>query len=353
MPISLVGVGIALASHLASWVMSRKGRRLGHLMGLFLTQIGVVTAGVGIWQKHFYLYTLGCTIAGMGGAFNNQVRFTAAENAGDQKALVHSWILMFSLFAAFFGPWMIEQGHTLLAAGEYLGSLTLLSSALMIAIVVMFFLPSSAVSADLNSHPSTSAVHLSGPIWRQFKFWLAALSGIAGFATMTLLMTATPLQMHTIDHFSHSDTTATIRSHIVAMYFPSLFSGVLIAWLGIRKLIVLGVLLFFICIAIAYSNSSFHHYWWALVLLGVGWNILYLAGSTWVSQSYSGADRFAAQGANDLLVYGVQSIASLAAGWLLFAIGWKNLVLMPLPFLLGLLILVAVYTSRERRLKQN
>lgn len=130
----------------------------------------------------------------------------------------------------------------------------------------------------------------------------------------------------------------TIQSHIIAMYFPSLFSGILLARLGLEKLITVGITILLICIGLAYYSISAHDYWWSMVLLGVGWNFLFLAGSTGISQAFTGPERFAAQGLNDTLVYGTQSLASLGAGWLLFTLGWSSLVLLPIPFLLGVLI---------------
>lgn len=338
LPMSLVVVGIALASGFASWVMARIGRKSGHLLGLAVTIFGVVLAAVALVHSLFTLYCLACFICGAGNAFSNQIRFTAAEAAPfEEKALVHSWVLTFSLFAALLGPWIASFGRTILDTGEYTGSLAILGSVLLLLFFLLFALP-----ADAKKEPILTATRRIPvrELLKEGRFWLAAFAGIASFATMTLLMSATPLQMHEIAHFSVEDTTKTIQSHIVAMFLPSLFSGVLLAWFGVRRLILLGIALFLICIPIAYQSEHFHHYWWALVLLGVGWNFLFLAGSTWVSQSYVGEERFAAQGANDTLVYGTQACASLLAGWLLFQIGWKQLVLVPIPLLLGLLIFV-------------
>lgn len=339
LPMSLVVVGIALSSPVASLVMARLGRKWGHLMGLSITFVGAGTAGMGLSQNLFALYCLGCALCGMGGAFNNQIRFTAAEGAGEQKALVHSWVMMFSLFAALLGPTVAEKGRDLLTFGAFTGSIALLMALLAVLIVLFLLLPADRPSrTSRHAEPTTRISRWH--VMSEGRFWMAALSGITSFATMTLLMSATPLQMHQVEHFTDAQTTSTIRSHIVAMFLPSLFSGFLLARFGIRRLVLSGIALFALCIAVAYQSVHFHHYWWALVLLGVGWNFLFLASSTWVSQSYSGPERFVAQGANDLLVFGIQSVASLGAGGLLFALGWKGLVLLPVPLLVGLAVFV-------------
>ncbi len=340
LPMSLLVIGIAVSSPIASWTMSKVGRKKGHLLGLFLTILGVALTGISLCGINFWAFCFGNFLTGCGSAFNNQIRFTAAEGSPNQKALVHSWILMFSLFAAFLGPWMIQFGHALLSVGPYTGSLALLFIALLGLMAIMMALPN-AQPHRMEQKIAAASINRK-EILCQSKFWLPVLAGILSFATMTLLMSATPLQMHTIQHFSKSDTTMIIQSHIIAMFFPSLFSGILLARLGQRKLIVLGIFLFLICIGIAYLGSSCHDYWWSLVLLGVGWNLLFLAGSAGISLTYTGPERFAAQGLNDALVFGTQSIASLSAGWLLFTVGWKTLIMIPLPFLLGFLAFIWV-----------
>lgn len=333
LPMSLTVVGVAIGSPLASWMMSLLGRRRGHLVGLIATQLGVALAGLSLWQSHFMGFSLGCLLSGLGSSFNNQIRFSAAEGAGEQKALVHSWVLMCSLFAALLGPAFVEYGKDLFPAA-YLGSLLFLFASLFLVSFVMLGLPEMAKSEELVEKTKKE----SKVILQDLRFWLACLTGITAFATMTLIMSATPLQTHEVEHFSSSETTDIIRSHIVAMFLPSLFSGVLLAMIGAQRLVVLGVGLFLSCIGVSYFHSGFHHYWWALVLLGVGWNFLFLASSAWISLSFHGSERFFAQGANDALVYGTQALASLAAGWLLFEVGWQKLLLLPVPLLLALLV---------------
>ncbi len=341
LPVSLVVVGIALGSSLVGRVMATLGRKRGHLLGLFVTMLGVAAAAWALTLPDFYLYSVGAFVSGVGHAFNNQIRFTAADSAGPQKAVVHSWVLMFGLFAALLGPSVAEFGRQALPGGEYVGSLLILLFMLLALAVLFAFLPTPVVEPVRTT---TTRNTRTRDVLCDRKFWQAALPGVTSFVTMTLLMTATPLEMHHHHHFSHGDTTNTVSSHIVAMYLPSLFGGLLIAWLGIRRLTLFSIAIFAACIAVGYFSSSLHGFWWALVLLGIGWNFLFLAGSTAISQSYSGPERFAAQGANDTIVYGTQAIASLASGWLIFAIGWKALVLVPVP-----LLLVLLFTSLRER----
>jgi MFS family permease len=346
LPIALQVIGIAIASTPASLLMARLGRRQGHLLGLLITMTGVVVSGAALTKLDFTLLNIGSLLAGMGSGFNNLIRFSAAEGMGDQKALVHSWVLTFSLFAAIFGPLLTLVGHSWSGWGEYVGATVLLFGLLVVAFLLMFRLPEQPPQIESTTGPKPSLRTLLA----QSSFWLGALTGMVSFATMTLIMSATPLQMHHHEHFSSTQTTLTIQSHIVAMFLPSLFSGWLLSRIGFLKLIFIGISLFAGCILMTFFNAEFVHYWLALVLLGVGWNFLFLAGSSWISISFSGPDRFLAQGANDSFVFSVQALASLGAGIVLHHLGWKILVLIPVPLLIGLVILIWTF-HRQGRLK--
>jgi MFS family permease len=147
-------------------------------------------------------------------------------------------------------------------------------------------------------------------------------------------MTATPLSMHEMDHHSLDDTTKVIQSHILAMYVPSFFSGFLISWLGVKRIIQAGFALMVVCVLIAWGQSELINYWGSLVFLGVGWNFLFLGGTTLLTQSYRSSERFKVQAVNDFLVFGLQAIGSLSAGVLLASIGWSGVMLFALPLLL-------------------
>ncbi|MCE9599106.1 MAG: MFS transporter [Spirochaetia bacterium] len=351
LPMSTFVIGVAISSTLAAWTMSRIGRKKGHLLGLSIAVVGSAMAGTSLFLHSFAGYSISCSLLGIGTAFTNQIRFTAAEAAPpEEKALVHSSILMCGLFAAVLGPGIAALGKNMVVDPndgmplDYIGSYVLLAGILILATTALSFLPRSSrlVTQAVDSEKKGRLMRvLARP-----EFWLAGASGTASFAVMTLLMSATPMQMTEIEHFSHHDAIFTIQSHIIAMFLPSLFSGILIARLGLFKLILAGLVLFAACVPVAYFAGTLHGYWWALVLLGVGWNFLFLAGSTMLSLCFSGSDRFAAQGLNDTMVFGTQAIASLAAGWMLYTFGWQALSLFPIPFLVLVLVLSTLQRGR-------
>jgi MFS family permease len=100
-------------------------------------------------------------------------------------------------------------------------------------------------------------------------------------------------------------------------------------------------------VAVSASGTSLPSFVSALVLLGVGWNFLYVGGTTLLTGAYLPAERARAQATNDFIVYLVGLAASLSAGVLLELVGWRNLNLLLLPWLL--LAVVAVFWLRRTR----
>jgi MFS family permease len=177
---------------------------------------------------------------------------------------------------------------------------------------------------------------------RQPGFLVAVAAAIVSYAVMSFIMTATPISMHVHDHHSDGDTAWVIQSHLLAMYGPSLFSGRLVARIGLRTAMGTGLALMLGCVAIAASGRDLMHYWWGLVLLGVGWNLLFVAGTALLTTTYREAERFRAQAVNEFAVFGTQALASLMAGPVLYALGWRVLNLAALaPIALFALALAA------------
>ena len=208
-------------------------------------------------------------------------------------------------------------------------------------ILLLFYKNSTFEKQDENHE-----VRPLGQIFRQPTLILAIAAAAIGYSIMSLVMTATPLSMHEMDHHSLEDTTRVIQSHILAMYIPSFFSGFLISWFGVTRIIQAGFALMAICIYIGWGQPELLNYWGTLVFLGVGWNFLFLGGTTLLTQSYRSSERFKVQAVNDFMVFGMQALGSLSAGILLANIGWSGVMIFALPVLV-LLLPVIFMASRS------
>jgi hypothetical protein len=206
----------------------------------------------------------------------------------------------------------------------------------------------------VHATTSTATAHARplGTIMRQPVFLMALFSSAISYGIMSFIMTATPISMSHLDGFSFEQSKQVIQWHLAAMFLPSVFNIFLFRFLSIPKLMLGGAIIYLIMTAVALGGHQYLHYNSSLILLGVGWNFLFVAGTTLLPQSYSNPERFKVQAANDFIVFAVQGAASLGAGWLLFAVGWDNLIKVTLPFTAFMLVLAVVYywqTLKQKR----
>jgi MFS family permease len=157
---------------------------------------------------------------------------------------------------------------------------------------------------------------------------------------MSFIMTATPVSMHVIDNLSIDQTAWVIQSHVLAMFIPSLFTGFLISRFGLPRVMLAGTLMMMACVVAALVDRHFVHYWTGLVLLGVGWNFLFVGATTLLTRCYDPSERFKAQAFNDFTVFGFQAVASLTAGTVIFVAGWEVLNALSLPLLAVMLLVI-------------
>jgi MFS family permease len=327
LPAATYVVGAAITTVPASFFMKRVGRRHGFLAGGVLGLIGSVIATAGMALGSIWLLCLGTILLGGFNAFGQYYRFAAADAATpDFKAKAISYVLAGGLVGGIIGPEITKHTRDL-AQPLYLASYASLFiySLASMAIVSMLRIP----------EPPPDSTH--GParplreIVAQPVFIVAASVAAFGYATMTLLMTATPLAMGFCGH-PYSAAASVIAAHVVAMFAPSFFTGSLIKRFGVLPIMATGVVLLFVCIGVGLSGQLIVHFWWALVLLGIGWNFAYIGGTTLLTEAYRPSEKAKAQGANEMTIFVVQALAALTSGVLVNARGWAvlNYVAVPL-----------------------
>ena len=343
LPIAIQIAGIASATIPASYLMSKVGRKAGFLAGTALAIFAALFAAWGIYQQSFALFCLAAFLIGNYIAFLQQFRFAVADSVpNEQIPKCLSFLMLAGIVAAFLGPEMGRRLSIIEGLPDFVGSFLGLAAMLSVSfLILLLFYQNSTFE---KQEPSTDVRPL-GQIFKQPTLILAIASAAIGYSIMSLVMTSAPLSMHEMDHHSLEATTRVIQSHILAMYIPSFFSGFLISWFGVRKIIQAGFALMVICIFIGWGQPEFIHYWGTLVFLGVGWNFLFLGGTTLLTQSYRASERFKVQAINDFLVFGLQALGSLSAGILLANIGWSGVMIFALPLLL-LLVPVLFYAGR-------
>ncbi len=345
LPVALMVVGTALATIPASMLMQRVGRRWGFIFATGLASSGALLASHAIAINNFWLFCLGTTLVGASLGFSQQFRFSAAESvSADKVSYAISFILLGSIAGAIAAPEILSYSAGVDANSPYENAFIVMIGIYMIAAVLLLGLRSTAgADADEVSAPARSL----GEVVRQPMFVTAVLAGMVGQGVMTYVMTATPISMTVSDGFSMQQTAEVIRAHVIAMYLPSLITPFLISKFGLPKIMVVGVVATAATLFIGLAGHHLMHYWFALVLLGIGWNFLFVSGTTMLTQTYRTSERFRSQAANDFSVFTTSALASLLAGTVLHSLGWNLLLISAFPAL-GLMLMAIVWLSRSR-----
>ncbi len=331
LPVSMMVVSVALTAIPATMLMRRVGRRTGFALAAIAASLAWLLAGFALWQQSFALFTLAGAVFGINMAFTQQYRYAAAESVAPQfVGRAVSVVLLGAIGGAIVGSELVTRAADLFAAVPFAG--TVLALAALHLLQAALFTLLGPLRGEGDDAPRTGGRPL-GEILRQPLFVVAVLGGTAAYGVMSLIMTATPISMHVGDGHSLAETSSVIRSHVIAMYLPSLVSGFLIDRLGTVRLMAVGALVLIGSCIIGLQGQAVVHYLWALVLLGIGWNFLYVGGTTMLTLTYRLEERFRAQAVNEFTVFGTSAAGSLLAATVVHLYGWTTLMLVPLPVL--------------------
>ena len=342
-PVTAYVIGSALASAPIARMMRRYGRRIGFSIGTLFGVLGVTLAAMGTHFKLFWLLCLGTMAVGIYNACGQLYRFAAAEVAPPSfKERAISYVMAGGIIGGVVGPNLAKYSKDLLAVA-FAGSF---------AVLILFALASLLVIQFIRFPPQTAAEKAGGgrplgEIMRQPVFVVAALSGTIGYGVMNLLMTATPLAMQMCS-YPFSDAVLVLEWHVIGMFAPSFFTGSLIRRFGVLNIIFTGVLLMFGCVAFALNGNDVTHFLVALFALGVGWNFMFIGGTTLLTQTYRPEEKNRVQGANDFLVFLTMAVSSFSSGALVTSRGWELLNMGALPFLV-LVSMAILWLAQKRR----
>jgi len=343
LPIAIMIIGTAICAIPAALLMQRYGRRPGFILGCAIAMSGSLISIYAITSHNFLMFCLAALLLGSNMAFIQQYRFAAAEAVSPQYVgRAVSFVLIGGIFSAFLGPEIAKNCKNWLSGGTYAGSFAALAVVYAICGVLLLFLKLPQTTTKTSSsqkRPLTTII-------KQPLFQTAVMAGLVSYGIMSFIMTATPISMNVIGLYSLDQTALVIQSHLVAMFLPSLFTGILIDRFGLTKIMITGVLLMIGCVSTAVINEHFVHYLIGLILLGTGWNFLFIGATTLLTRSYYPGERFKAQAVNDFTIYGFQTMASLSAGIVIFKSGWLIINLVTLP-LLVLMLIILLRTKTE------
>jgi MFS family permease len=328
LPATTYVIGGFLGTFPASMWMKRVGRRAGFLTGLAFGLAGAALASFAMATGSFVLLCLGMALFGVYNAFGQYYRFAAADVAPSGfKAKAISYVMAGGLLGGIIGPELSKHTRALVEPA-YAASYASLFAFCLVAMGIVSFLRFPEAHESVSHEPARPLLE----IIRQPVFLVAASVAALGYGVMNLLMTATPLAMGFCG-LPYAASASVIAAHVVGMFGPSFFTGSLIKRFGVLNVMMAGEVVMFGCVAVGLSGQAMAHFWWALVLLGIGWNFMYIGGTTLLTEAYRPSEKAKAQGANEITVFAVQAISSFSSGVLVNTQGWQTLNYVALPLI--------------------
>jgi predicted MFS family arabinose efflux permease len=345
LPITTYIIGSALTTLPASFFMGRFGRRAGFMLGATVGVLGLLLAGTAMLLGSFWLLAAGTFVVGLYNAFWQYLRFAAVDvaDAYDKslKERAIAWVLAGGLAGGIVGPEMSKLTREALPvafAGTYFALAAFAVLSTFVASRLRLGAPAAGAAAGEAARPLAQ-------IAAQPAFMVAVLVGAISYGAMNLLMTATPLAMQ-VCGFGYPEAADVIKWHVIAMFAPGFFTGTLVRRFGPLRVMLAGCLLMFATVAVAHTGLTYWHFWSALVLLGLGWNLMFVAATTLLTTTYRTSEKSKVQGVNDLAVFLTMITSSAASGALVSATGWTDLNLYALPAMVLATAAVLVLLAR-------
>jgi MFS family permease len=344
LPVTCWVAGGAIATMPASLHMKRVGRQRGMTMGTLWGIVGALICAGAVWLQSFWLLCFGTLVFGVYNAYGQYYRFAAADVAGpDFKSTAISLVLAGGIVGGILGPTTSRVTVDLLAP-RFTGAYLALIGFALLTMLVLRFIRIPTPSAKVQAASGRPLAEIAA----QPKYIVAVLSGAIGYGVMNFLMTSTPIAMGVCGH-PYSDAAFVISSHVIGMFAPSFVTGGLIRRVGVLPVMFVGALLNFAAIGIALSGISVAQFWWSLVLLGVGWNFLYIGGTALLTETYRPEEMARAQGANEQAIFIVMAISSFTSGLTVTQAGWERVNLYALPLVALVAIAIGWFALVQRR----
>ena len=344
LPLAIQMLSVMGGSIPAGIVFGRLGRRPGFWLGTGLALVGSLLYALGIWRGSFLIYCLAAVPAGMGFGIAQHLRFAAAEVAAvEARPRAIALVMSGGVVAAILGPEIVKRTHALIPADLFLATYLVLPVLPLIAAVLLAFVRVPP-PPPRRSVPVPIRAILARP-----TFLTAVVAGMTGYGTMQLVMASTPLQMM-LCGFGVDASADVIRAHSIAMYLPGFITGRLIQRFGAHAVICAGGLLAAFCAAVNLGfDPFFSTFAVALMLLGVGWNFMFVGGTALLTSAHDPHERVRVQATNDFIVFGTVALSILASGAIEATAGWQvlNLALLP-PVVVATGLVVWHWIARTR-----
>jgi len=319
LPLTTFVLGMAACILPLGSLARKKGRKAAFMVGTGAGIITGLTAALAVVIGSFMLFCIAAFLGGAYAAVALSFRFAATDGVTpERRARALSLVMGGGVLAGVIGPMLVTGTMNLWPPHTF--AFTFIAQAL-VAVISGFIL------LGVTPAEPVAAIKAAGrplrEIVRQPGFTRTVFSGAVTYMIMNFLMTAAPLSMH-MHGLSQQASNLGIQWHVIAMYAPSFFTGRLISRFGAGRIATMGLVLIGVAAAVGLGGIDVMHFWWSLVLLGVGWNFGFLGASALVLECHRPEEKTRVQSLNDFIVFGLMAIGSFSSGGLLSAFGWNT-----------------------------
>ena len=347
-PLTGFNIGVAVGAVLIAFAARLLGRVYGFIAGALVGAAGGLLAAIALFRGDFWLFAAGFLLVGISSGSAQKIRFAAADASPSfYKPRAISWILAGGVISAILGPQVVLFTKDLFTPVLFAGAFVALAPLCLLAIVLFLMLrlpdrKAEAVAAGAVARPLREIVLTQ-------RFLTGMICGISSYALMTFMMTGAPLAMVIGCGFSPEMATLGIQWHVLAMFAPSFFTGMLIQRFGTEKVVAAGLIILMGCAAVAHMGVELWNFWSALILLGVGWNFGFIGATAIVASSYRPHEADKVQGFHDIILFGTVALSSFSSGKVFNAYGWQTINLVFWPVTGISLFLVLLLLLRKQR----
>ena len=344
LPLSLQFLTIAITLIPVSLLMGKIGRRPMFLVGAMAAFAGCLIIAFSIFNKVFSLFIIGSILLGFSQANQQFYRYAAADNITTKlKSKAISLVLAGGLIAAVVGPEISRYSF------DFFPDYIYLATYLFAALIQIFNFGILIFLKIKKPKPLKVLIRPLSKILIRKTVIIAILAASVGYSLMSFIMTATPLQIVNVCKLGDSASATVIQWHVIAMFAPSFFTGSVINFLGNRKVMIIGVILYIISICVGVMGKTIEYFWISLFLCGLGWNFLYVGGSDIIAKSSLPEERAKVQGVTDFIIFIFVASGSFLAGILHNNLGWEIMMFYTSIPIFILFLSIVFINTREMR----
>lgn len=348
-PLTGYNIGVAIGAVIIATVSRLIGRQYSFMFGALALASGGALAAFALFRADFWLFALSLLLVGMSSGFTQKIRFAAADvSPSFYKPRAISWILAGGMVSAIVGSQLAILAKDLLSPVLFAGSFAALIPIGLIAVGLLSLLKLPEPVAPTDGTKASTGRPLKEIVLTQ-RFLTGMICGISTYALMTFMMTGAPLAMVVGCGFSPELATLGIQWHVLAMFAPSFFTGMLITRFGTEKVVAAGLIILIACAVVAHLGIALWNFWGALILLGAGWNFGFIGATAMIASSYRPEEADKVQGFHDIILFGSVALASFASGKVFAIYGWSVMNLVIWPVSLTCLVLLFALMQRGRR----